>query len=69
MRHGVALHLLWIRGREEPRLQEYEAVRDRVRDDYTQRFGKQVSAELREEFLAEAGFGFDEVAVRRLLSD
>ncbi len=66
--HQAALHLIWLEQREEPRPLEYEEARERVREDYLARFQQQLYRRAVDARLAAAGFGFDEVAVRRLLA-
>jgi parvulin-like peptidyl-prolyl isomerase len=62
-----ALHLLYIEEREEPRPQSFEEAAEQVREDYLERFEEQLFRRLAEERLAEAGFRFDEEAVRQAL--
>ncbi len=63
-----AIHLIEIADREEPRPLEYADVAERVRDDYLERFERQLYRRVADERLAAAGFAFDEEAVRRLLA-
>lgn len=54
------LNLIEVVGRQEPREQEFEAVRDRVVDDFVHRHQQEIYAELVEELLEDAGFVFFE---------
>ena len=54
------LNLIEVVGRQEPREREFDAVRERVVDDYVHRHQQEIYAELVEELLEDAGFVFFE---------
>ena len=62
-----AIHLLWLEERQEPKSQDYEEVKERVREDYLLRFQQELSAQVIKDRLEASEFVFDEEAVRRLL--
>ena len=63
-----ALHLLWLQEQDPPRPLEYDqaltAETTPLVDDYLDRFGQEVYAELLEDRLRQVGFEFEEAAVR-----
>jgi len=63
-----ALHLLRVDERLEPRLQSYEDVRERLRDDYYKRFAKELYRQVVDARLAAVGYALDEEAVRARLA-
>ena len=61
------IHMIWLEGRQEPEALDYEAVRERVRDDYYSRFERKLYLEAVEKRLAAANFVFSDDNVRRWL--
>lgn len=62
-----ALHLIELVERQDPRPLEFEQAVEQVREDYLQRFQRELYSQVAGERLLAAGFAFDEDAVRRLL--
>lgn len=62
-----ALHMLWVRGRAEPRQLELAESAEEVREMYLGRFDQQLYREAVGKRLASVGFEFHEQTLRRLL--
>ncbi|MEM7353248.1 MAG: peptidylprolyl isomerase [Acidobacteriota bacterium] len=62
-----ALHVIHVAERDEPRPMTYAEAEDQVRQDYLRRFEQELYQALAAERLEQAGFVYDEAAVRRQL--
>ena len=62
-----ALHVIHVAQRQEPRPMTYAEAEEQVREDYLQRFEQELYQALAAERLEQAGFVYDEEAVRRRL--
>lgn len=62
------LYLTWVRAREEPEPLPFDAVAERVRDDYYERFKQRLYREVSAEILEDQGFHFYAENVRLALS-
>lgn len=61
------IHMIWLENRLEPEALEYDAVKERVREDYYTRFERKLYLEAVEQRLAAANFVFSDDNVKRWL--